>query len=263
MFAVLDDVILTTVDIALAAEDDGSRMSLFDRAILNHGLNLLEASRILLASGHWEVASSAARQLFELLVNMEYIAQQPDRESACFRYQKFALLQMALRVRREIEYDRATGRPVNEERAKLVADLLDGPSFEEFRTRNGKWNASWSGQSTRALAEQSPVQMRAKQWEQLFVTWSEETHAAPVALLDAMMPRDQATWIETQVADDDREVGQVILMLVVLYLELCGALPNAPALAPEKRLKWTHALMKEVPAPSAFARQPRGGDEVG
>jgi hypothetical protein len=259
MFAVLDDIIHTTVQLLAESAYEGSELSAFDRAILNRGLNMLEASRTLLANGHWEVAAAPARQLFELLVNMEYLAQQPDRKDACFRYQKFALMQTAERARREIDYDRSTSRPVDEERAKQIAAVLSSPSFDEFRTRDGKWKSSWSAQSARALAEQSPARMRVKQWELLFVTWSEETHAAPVALLDAMLPHNSATWVETQVAHDDREVGQMILMVVTLYLELCAVLPNAPTPNPEMHLEWMTAMTDEV---RARGQAPRDPDEV-
>ncbi|MFL6139666.1 MAG: DUF5677 domain-containing protein [Frankiaceae bacterium] len=248
MFAVLDKIIQATRIAVAETEDDGSGLGRFDRAVLHRGLNMLEASRPLLAGGHWEVASSAARQLFELLVNMEYLGAKPDREEACLRYQKFGLLQLAERIRREVEYDRSTGRPVAEERLRRATAVLASPSLEEFRGKNGKWKPSWSGHSTRFLAEQSPSPMRVKQYEQVFVTWSEETHGAPVALLDAMMPHDPATWVDTQTADDDREVGQMILMLVTLYLELWRSLPHAPKLDLAKQLEWTTELMNEVRA---------------
>jgi hypothetical protein len=263
MFAVLDDVVTATRHVMAESDDDGSQLARFNRAVLNRGLNMLEASRILLAVGHWEVASSSARQLFELLVNMEYLSQQPSREEACFRYQKFGLLQYAERVRREIEYDRSTGRPIDEERATLVAALLNGDSFDEFRTKDGKWKNSWCGQSTRSLAQQSPAPLRETQWEHLFITWSEETHAAPVALLDAMRGSDAADWVETRVAEDDREVGQMILMLVTLYIELYTALPNSPVPPPDKALEWTTALMDEVRARGQAPPPPEKDGDAG
>jgi hypothetical protein len=245
-FEVLDDVV-RTADRALFESDEAmTRLDLIDRAVFVRGINLLKASRILLADGHWEVAASAARQLFELLVNAEYIAREPDRESAWFRYEKFGLLQLTQRILVSIEYSRSTGRPVDEGRARFATDLLQGGSFDEFRTKNGNWQRSWSGHTTKALAELSESDLRVKQYEQLFVAWSEETHAAPVALLHSMMPRLAEGWIEDQIKTDDREVGQMIMMLVSLFLQLCRHLPDSPLLDVEACLHWTNVLLREA-----------------
>jgi hypothetical protein len=88
--------------------------------------------------------------------------------------------------------------------------------------------------------------MRIKQYEQLFVTWSEETHSAPISLLEHILPKEMDGWIERQIAKDDREIGQMILMLVTLFLELWRALPGAPQLDPLIPLGWTSALLDEV-----------------
>lgn len=248
MFTVLDGVRDATLRLVSGANLEMNEAQRFDLAVLNRGINLLEASRMLLAGGHWEAASSSARQLFELLVNLEYIHSQPNRDEACSRYQKYALMQYANRVLREIEYDRATGRPVDEPRAEVARKILASPDLAEFKDKKGKWKRSWSGLDARALARKSSNPMREKQWEMAFVTWSEETHAAPVALLDAMRARGGDSWIDDKVAEDDREVGQMILMLVTFFLELCSVLPSIPTPDLDSRLRWTDALMAEVRA---------------
>jgi len=226
------------------AEDTGpgSPVDLYDGAVLARANNLLKASRILLAYGYWEVAASATRQLFELLVNMEYLSRQPDREAAYKRYQKFAWLQQANRERRALERQRANGRSVDEEHEAFVQQLLDGPTFEEFRAKDGRWKPSWSGQSTRALAEQSPSKERLQQYDQAFIVWSEQTHGAPVALLDSMTPRPEAGWVERLVAIDDLETSQMIVMLFRLFFELGDTAPGAPQIDVGTRLRWTSEL---------------------
>jgi hypothetical protein len=47
-------------------------------------------------------------------------------------------------------------------------------------------------------------------------------------------------------ADDDREVGQLIVMLVTLHLELCRVLTFAPAPSLEKQMEWMDRLMQDI-----------------
>jgi hypothetical protein len=65
-FEVLDDITSTADRALLESSDAVTRLRLIDRVVFVRGINLLKASRILLAEGHWEVAASATRQLFEL-----------------------------------------------------------------------------------------------------------------------------------------------------------------------------------------------------
>jgi hypothetical protein len=80
----------------------------------------------------------------------------------------------------------------------------------------------------------------------LFVTWSEETHAAPAALLDAVTPQGTERWVERRIAMDERDSGQMITMLVALFPELWRVLPHAPELDPETGLGWIDATVREV-----------------
>lgn len=248
MFRVLDDVRNRTLGLIAESDPELTDLARFDTAVLNRGINLLEASRLLLAVGHWEAASAMARQMFELLVNMEHIGRQSDREAACLKYQRYGLLQFAERARREVEYDRSTGRSGDERRAELAAQILASPDFDQFKDRKGKWKRNWSGHDARGLASMSPNPMREKQWEQLFVTWSEETHATPVAMLASMRGWHGRAWVDEKVDEDDREVGQMILMLVSFFIELCNVLPNVSTPDPQAQYEWTSALMDEVRA---------------
>lgn len=54
----------------------------FDRGILLRAVNALKAARLLLEAVHWEFAAAPARQLFDLVVNIEHLNTQGDRERA-------------------------------------------------------------------------------------------------------------------------------------------------------------------------------------
>lgn len=62
----------------------------------------MKSTRLLLEHAHWETAAGPVRPLFELLVNLEHVAAEPDREAAVFRYAKFGLLQAVRRQRTQL-----------------------------------------------------------------------------------------------------------------------------------------------------------------
>ena len=107
----------------------------FERAIFMRGVNTLKAARLVSESGHWEVASACARQLYELVLNMEAIDRAPDRERASVTFVAVGLLQQLLFQKAESEYERDTGRDYRVERLAQVQEILDSPMFEEFRSR--------------------------------------------------------------------------------------------------------------------------------
>jgi hypothetical protein len=247
LFRVLDEVIRETRRSLLAEESVTSDEVRFDRAVLGRALNILEATQILLPVAHWEAASGLARQLFELLVNVEEIGRQDDPAEARLLYGKFGLLQHARQRLRKVEYDRESGRPVNEEFAAQIDLLLASPDFNEFRKPSGWWQEYWSGKSVRALASESDSQMRAHQYAQLFRRWSEEAHAAPSTIIREMFRgRSQESWISDVIEEDQKAVGEILTMTVLLFLELEAALAFAPRLSWEQKLLWTDALMAEA-----------------
>lgn len=245
LFRVLDEVVQETRTSLLGVGESQSDSARFDRAVLGRGLNILEAAQILLPVAHWEAASGLARQLFELLVNMEEIGRQADPSEARLRYSRYGLLQHLLEHARRTEYNRATGRPVDGDRVGRLDEVRANPDFGEFRQGNDGWRRSWSGASVRTLAIRSASSIRAQQYEQLFRRWSEEVHAAPSTIVREMFrSQSSETWIE----EDKRKVGEVLSMIVVLYLELEGVLAEAPHLSWERKLAWTEALRTEAMA---------------
>jgi len=247
LFQVLDHVILETRTAMLAEQPATTDEARFDRAVLGRALNILEAVQILLPVAHWEAASGLARQLFELLVNVEEIGRQDDPAVARFRYSKFGALQHARERQRNVEYSRKSGRPVNEVFAEELDSLLSSADFAEFRRSNGRWHEYWSGKSVRQLASESESKIRTYQYEQLFRRWSEEAHAAPSTLIrEIFRGRSQESWIDDVLSEDQKEIGQVLTMTVILFLELEAALPYAPHLSWEQKLVWTDALQNEA-----------------
>ena len=152
---------------------DSKEVVRFDAAVLMRGVNAVKSTRLLLEQAHWESAAGPVRQLLELLVNMEYLAAQPDRDKAAFRYAKYGLLQTVLSQRAAMAYEKETGRAIDESRAAtLDAERNLEGAFPEFRrvSTTGKvtWARTWSGKNTRALADESPNPLRQAQYQQLF-----------------------------------------------------------------------------------------------
>jgi hypothetical protein len=147
----------------------------------------------LCAEWHWEFAVATLRQLFELVINLEHVAAQPDREAAIFRYAKYGLLQTVRHQQLDLRYQLETGRAIDEQRLAVLEEMLE-QTFPEFRsvgsTGHVHFAKSWSGHHARYLAEQSPHPLRANQYELLYISWSEQTHAAPAALMETMFPRE-------------------------------------------------------------------------
>ncbi|MBA3736394.1 MAG: hypothetical protein H0W90_14560 [Actinobacteria bacterium] len=214
--------------------------------------------RLLCEQAHWEFAAPILRQLFELVINMEYLGRQPDREAAVFSYSKYGLLQTVRHQRLTLLYDEKTGRPIDTQRLAVLDQMLD-ETFREFRSVHDKgnvhWKPSWSGHHTRYLAEQSKHPLRADQYELMFSAWSEQAHGAPAALLDNMFPRGLP--VAKVVASDDAEIIQTVTMAMTFFLELWTLLPNVPPVDHAQRLEWTNKMLAEArkhgapfPAPS-------------
>jgi hypothetical protein len=89
--------------------------------------------------------------------------------------------------------------------------------------------------------------MRPHQYEHLFRRWSEEAHAAPSTIIREMFRgKSQESWINDVLKEDQKEIGEVLTMTVLLFLELEAALPHAPSLSWEQKLAWTDLLMDET-----------------
>ncbi len=225
----------------------------FDLSVLMRAINTLKGVRILLESSHWELASAGARQLFELLVNIEYIGSRPDRDKATLRYAKFGLLQMALHELKSIEYDAKTGRAVDKVRKVNIEKLLD-QGFKEFSKPKGRWAPSWSGKNTRQLAKFSKHPLRQDQYRLLFGPWSEQTHGSPGAVIPNMFERLNEDGFEGAIHKEDRKSVELASLAVSLTIEIWQQLPNAAPLDPAKAAGWLarfRAIAESVGAPPA------------
>jgi Family of unknown function (DUF5677) len=262
--------LFTTMSAATAAGDhalaqtaaDESEPVRFDAEVLMRGVNALKSARLLLEQAHWETAAGPVRQLFELLINLEHIAAAPDREAAVFRYAKFGLMQTVRSQRTQLSYEEATGRPVDKSRVAILDNMLEH-TFPEFRkvTAKGKvvWDVSWCGKNVKALAKSSGSPMRDAQYEQLFVLWSEQVHAAPAALMGAIFPSGGPPDIAEIVADDNRHVVETGSMAVTLFIELWRTLPTVAPLDARAMLEWTTGLIRQAIAVGApFSIDPGG-----
>jgi hypothetical protein len=219
----------------------------FDGTFLIRGSNALKAIRLLCEEAHWEFAASAVRQLFELVLNAEHIARDPDREAAMLRYAKFGLLQMVREQQATLTYERVTGRSIDLERLRVLDSMLER-SFPEFRhvgsTGHVTWDKTWSGLDARRLAALSPRRIRPHQYTLLFSTWSEQAHAAPGALIDDLM-RNQID-VDRILATDEVRIAETIGTAVSLFLELWALLPNVPAVNAQQQHAWLSSLVKSA-----------------
>lgn len=225
----------------------------FDLAMLARGINALKAVQLLCGEGHWEFAASVVRQLFELVINLEFLAEQPRREEAVRRYMRFGLLQTVVQRQAMFEYDRKTGRAVNAGDAATVEAMLER-EFSEFRDGKtpGRWKPNWSGQTARQLADRSGHKLRKDQYKILFTVWSEQTHATPGALLNSIFPG--AFDPDQIVANDDTKIAETIGVAVTLFLDLHGLLPRIPRLPMDKQRGWIEKLLREAQKYGAVER---------
>jgi hypothetical protein len=81
----------------------------------------------------------------------------------------------------------------------------------------------------------------------LFRRWSEQAYAAPSTIIREMFRgRSQESWIDEVLEEDQKEIGKVLTMTVLLLLELEAPLPYAPHLSWEQKRVWTDALMDDA-----------------
>lgn len=243
LFSLLEEV-TSAVDKALRttpmpADSTFGRLTLFDMSVLMRGNNALKSIRILCEEAHWEMASGIARQIFEFVLNMEYLASQPDRERQTFLYAKFGLLQHLRTEQKLMCYAKETGRTYDEERFLFINNFIDG-DFDEFRSSRGKlWN-SWSGKTTRQLAELSKNGFRAAEYDMLFTKWSEEAHGVPASLLSSLF--HQQIKVDDLVVSDYQEITQLITLALRFFLELWMLLPHGPKIESSMLLEWATQL---------------------
>lgn len=245
-FKVIDEV-TAAADAAIGrVEGPASATHQFDLALYLRGVNALKAVRLLTGEAHWEIAAGPARQLFELVLAAEELNRAADREHAAARFAAFGLLQETRAALARLEYDAGTGRPVDAERGAFLVSLLEGAVFAEFRSIKNdgsvRWATTWAGKTARQLAASSSMPIRKHQYELLFSAWSEDAHAAPGALVDAIFRSADQDWVQKVVAEDERNVAEVNLMSMMLFFELIGLLPDAPDLGADRVLTWLNRV---------------------
>ncbi|MFE9018407.1 DUF5677 domain-containing protein [Streptomyces sp. NPDC007808] len=256
LFDVVSEVI--TAAEAAAVEEVGleDRLALFDKGVLGRGIKGLKSARLLIGAHHWEHATAVARQLFELLVNIEHLASFDNRETALKQYNRFGLLQWLLAESRRIDFEKERGRHPGTPLESTIKDFLD-KGFDEFKLSpradgTMRWRTSWSGKTTRTLAELSSDTMRIRQYELLFSAWSEQTHATPSVFATNLFDQYEEEVIADAYAkamdalpDSSRlitEAGfplingarrreaETLSMSVTLFVHLWQQLPNVSAL---------------------------------
>jgi Family of unknown function (DUF5677) len=245
IFQIFDEISMHCNGALLGVEDAADPGFRFDAAVLMRGINTLRSIRVLLENSFWELASAGARQLFELLVNMEYLASQSDREAASLRYAKFGLMQAASQQLGQLEYTERTGRGVNLKRKEQIEEMLD-LSFPDLKSSSGGWVPSWSGKNVRQLAEASPFHLRDDQYQLLFSAWSEQAHATPGALLDGIFLRVGVEAKNQIATDEDREVIEVAGISITIFLQLWWVLPDVPALDKSLAAGWLKDFSQEA-----------------
>jgi hypothetical protein len=234
-------------EMRLPVDEAAKRLVMFDAGVLLRASNALKAVRLLCEQAHWEFAAAILRQLFELVINVEHIGAQPDRDNAIFRYSKYGLFQTTRHQHLTLLYNKKTGRDVDTRRLAVLERMLE-ETFPEFRRGTDKgtvhWLTSWSGHTARYLSERSSHRLRVDQYELLFSEWSEQAHGAPTALMANMFPRDVPA--EQIIASDDAEIIQTVTMAIALFFELWILLPHIPQIDPQQRLTWTNTMIAEA-----------------
>jgi Family of unknown function (DUF5677) len=263
LLEVLSDVAVTAERVIFATPvpdaEAPKRLFIFDAAVLVRACNALKSVRLLCEQAHWEFAAGIVRQLFELVLNIEHLAGQPDRHEAIFRYAKYGLMQEVEHQRLALLYDQRTGRPIDEQRLASLTQMLE-QTFPEFRRIDGEGKLhrrpSWSGHTARYLAEASSHRLREDQYHLLFAAWSEQVHGAPAAVIENMFAHDVP--VDEVVAKDDARIAETVTMAITLFLELWMLLPHVPQVDARQRLEWTTAVIEQArkygaPAPASAA----------
>ncbi len=232
-----------------------------DGYILTRGIKSLKSARLLVSAGHWEHATAIARQLFELLVNIEHFRTFDTREEAQQIYNRFGLLQFFLAELRRIEFEKKEkGRTADTPWELSVRNYLDNHCTEfKLPSRDDgvkRWRTSWSGKTTRALAESSPNPVRVTQYELLFSAWSEQTHATPGVFAGDLFLQYEEEVVAEAIAEIHgvspellppisgaaRREAQTLSMAVALFIQLWEQLPHVPQPGPERSRNWIEVV---------------------
>lgn len=212
---------------------DRMRLPVLDRAVMH-----LQAAQVLLKECHWESAAVVARQLFELLVNIEEVQQRSDPQVAWEEFTRYGIASAATSELAKIEYAKKQGYVDDNARASALRALLATPPYDTLKV-GGR---GWSGKSVKTLSKHSANPDRKEQYGYFYSAWSDQVHSNPSALMRAIEPRvaSEAEHHIRQMAYS--ETRSLIVMLVSLFCDLIDLL-GEPRLIPEgKRSEWREQL---------------------
>lgn len=222
-FDALDAVIDDTGD-ALLRLQPGSESEVIRLAVAERALTVLHGARLLMEEGHWELAAGAARQLFEVLVNVEHLLNQTDSEAGWESYRRYGEAQFFQAGLRKLKYAVANGYNDENDQIGVFEATLADARFDEFRHQKGHIRDSWTGISLEKLASSSRVPDRTAQYRYFYRTWSEQTHGSPSSLISSITPRAASNGLEQELARVGRESRQEIVILISLFADLASAL---------------------------------------
>jgi hypothetical protein len=216
---VIDDTVRSLNHLQPGSDSEVTRLAVGHRALL-----LLQGARLLLEEGHWEFATGAARQVFEVLVNVEHLLNQSDTEAAWKSYRTYGEAQVLQASLRKLKYAIAAGYDDTTGEVKVLTAALDDAKFDEFRHPKGHIRDSWAGRSIEKLADASGVAWRTDQYRYCYRTWSEQAHGSPSSLVSGITPRTASIGLDQELATFAREARQEITMLIGLFADLASAL---------------------------------------
>jgi len=225
-----------------AAQGEVSAYDAGRLAIADRGVTILQAARLLLEESHWEAASVVARQLFELLVNTEHLAAQPDTEAAWTAYKSFGLMALARGRKRTLDYAIKQGYRDDDGQAQKLDEFLQQSDFDQFRDKNGKLLDNWARLTVADLAAASPNDLRVAQYEYYYRTWSEHAHARQSSLMPAIIPRPECGAVELIMDSVHLETRRLIVMLISMFTDLILVLGQPQLVATEQFDSWRESL---------------------
>ncbi|POH60156.1 DUF5677 domain-containing protein [Arthrobacter glacialis] len=219
----------------------------FDLAVFERAVSTGDAVRLLLSNDHWETASAAVRQLFELCVHMEHIETYPNRAAAVARFSEYGDLQQLLGAQRELQHSHYKGQSASIQDATTIEMALAHPHKSQFlrTSKDGKrthWAQSWCDKNLKELCVVSERKLRMMNYEILYSAWSEQVHGTPGSLYERIrfhlspQPLDYYQALET-----DR-VNGIGTMAVTMLLELWERLPGSPPGYEAERHLWATRL---------------------
>ncbi|MEV1083450.1 DUF5677 domain-containing protein [Streptomyces sp. NPDC050211] len=263
-FKLLGEIAVAAEQAVQSTPNAADQLVRFDIEILMRGANSVKAVRTLLEQGHWEPAVGVTRQLFELLVNMEYLGAMEDRAEGTLLFARFGLLQVLLAQQRKASYQQEKGHSFDAQLDAMVDQHLAN-DFSDFQGKpkadgSVRWVSSWCRKDTAELAKLSSDPMRAHQYNILFRVWSEQAHAAPGALIADMFRGSEEGWVEQAVIENDQSSVEAVLFTVMFFLRLWLELPNVPA-SPERVAGWLRELSALSGGP-ALPPRPWTAEEV-